>query len=71
MLRWLLRIGVSRGFLGGSRAWTIVGVVALAARAVKKIGGGEPKVVYTRRLGPGESLLISHDRQPRVLQPPS
>ena len=71
MLRWVLRIGLSRGLLGGSRAWTFVGGVALAIRVVKKIGGSEPKVVYTGRLGPGESLLISHDRQPRVLEPPS
>ncbi len=71
MLRWVLRIGLSRGLLGGSRAWTFVGGVALAIRVVKKIGGSEPKVVYKRSLAPGESLLVSHDGQPRVLQPPS
>ena len=71
MLRWLLRIGVSRGLLGGSRTWTFVGGVALAIRVVQKIGGSEPKVVYTGSLAPGEALLISHDRRPRVLQPPS
>ncbi len=71
MLRWLLRIGVSRGLLGGSRGWSVVGGVALALRVVQRIGGSEPKVVYTGRLRPGESLLVSHDRQARVVQPPS
>jgi hypothetical protein len=70
MLRWLVRIGVSRGLLGGSRGWTVVGGVALAVRAVKKIGGSEPKVVYTASLRPGEALLVCHDRNTRVLRPP-
>jgi hypothetical protein len=70
MLRWLSRIGLSRGLLGGSRAWTTIGGMALAARLVKRLVGGEPKVVYQKKLKPGETVLISHDRRPRVLQPP-
>ncbi len=70
MLRFLQRAGLSRGLGGGSRAWTVVGGVALAVRLVKKLGGGEPKVVYSRKLRPGEAVLVSHDRRPRVLQPP-
>ena len=71
MLRWLLRIGVDRGLLGGSRVWTLLGGLALAIRLVKRIGGSEPKVVYSGTLHPGEALLISHDRPARVLHPPS
>ena len=70
MLTWLRRIGISRGLFGGSRAWTAIGVVALGVEAFKRVTGSEPKVVYQKKLKRGESVLISHDREPRVVQPP-
>ncbi len=70
MFTWLRRIGMSRGLFGGSRAWTVIGVAALVVEGFKKITGNEPKVVYQKKLKPGESVLISHDREPKVTQPP-
>ncbi len=43
VLRFVSRVGVSRGFLGNSRAWTIVGAVALTVRAAKRLFGGTPQ----------------------------
>ncbi len=70
MLETLSRLGLTRGLLGASRAWTVIGGLAFGLRALKRLGGGE-KVVYSRELRPGESLLISHDRRVRVRGPSS
>ncbi|HEX2065123.1 MAG TPA: hypothetical protein VHE80_11955 [Acidimicrobiales bacterium] len=70
MLAWLSRLGVARGFMGGSRVWTAVGSAAFALRLLKRLTGAEPKVVFSRELHDGESLLISHDRTIRVRRAP-
>lgn len=62
MLRFLLRTGVRRGFLGGSRVWSSVAAVALGVRVLKKITGGEPELVHTTKLRPGETLVVRHER---------
>ncbi|MDQ3758216.1 MAG: hypothetical protein M3394_10250 [Actinomycetota bacterium] len=58
----LLRQGIRRGLLGGSRGWLAVGGAALAVRLVRKLGGSEPKVVYHEELKPGEALVIANGR---------
>ena len=64
MLKLLLRQGFRRGVLGGSRPWMVVGGVALAVRVLRKVSGGEPEVAYCEELGPGETLVIAHEREP-------
>ena len=71
MFTWLRRIGISRGLLGGSRAWSAIGTVALVVEVLKRLSGSEPKVVYQKKLKPGQSVLISHDAEPRVVDPPT
>ena len=61
MLRFLLRTGVRRGLLGGSRVWTTIAGVAFGMRMLKKITGSEPEIVHTSRLRPGESLVVRHE----------
>ncbi len=61
MLRFLLRTGVRRGFFGGSRVWSAVAGVALGVRVLRKITGGEPELVHTSKLRPGESLVVQHE----------
>lgn len=65
MLRFLLRTGVRRGLLGGSRVWSTVAGIALGVRVLKKITGGEPELVHTTKLRPGESLVVRHERDSR------
>lgn len=62
MLRLLLRQGFRRGVLQGSRPWLVVGGVALGLRVLRKLSGSEPEVVYSEKLGPGESVVIAHER---------
>ncbi len=66
MLRVLSRLGLVRGLVGGSRFWTTLGAFAVAARLLKRLAGGQPKVVYRGQVREGESLLISHGRRVRV-----
>ncbi len=60
MLRTLFRIGVTRGLLGGSRPWLIVGALAGGLRLVGRMAAREPDVVYSEKLEPGRRLVISH-----------
>jgi hypothetical protein len=57
--RYLTRKARTRGFLGGSRLWTAVGVVLYGARLLSRFTGGGTKVVYSERLDAGETLVIS------------
>ena len=65
LLRLLLRNGLRKGLLGGSRPWLIAGGVAAGIRVLRKIAGSEPKVVYSEKLQPGETVVIAHGRLPR------
>ncbi|MDP8975190.1 MAG: hypothetical protein M3N28_02255 [Actinomycetota bacterium] len=69
--RLLSRLGISRGLMGGSRAWTIVAVFTIAVRLLKRVFGGTPDTVYSETLGPGDCLVIAHDREARVVKAPS
>lgn len=70
-IRLLSRLGISRGLMGGSRAWTIVAVFTIAVRLLKRVFGGTPETVYSETLRPGDTLVISHDREARVVESPS
>ena len=65
LLRLALRNGLTKGLLGGSRPWLVVGGVALGWRVLRKIAGSEPVVVYSERLEQGETVVIAHGRVPR------
>ena len=67
----LSRAGVMRGFLGGSRAWTVVAVVTLGFRLLQKLSGSGPESVLEEKLRPGDCLVIAHDRDARVVRAPS
>jgi len=60
MLRRVIRLGLTRGLLGGDRRWLALGSAALGLRLLVKLAVKEPKVVYSEDLAPGESLVITH-----------
>lgn len=62
MLRFLIRNGVRKGLLGGSRPWLVLGGAAMVLRVVRKLGGSEPEVVFCDELKPGEAVVVAHDR---------
>jgi hypothetical protein len=64
LLRLGLRQGVSKGLMGGSRPWLVVGGVALGWQLLRRIAGGESVVVYSEKLEPGDTLVIAHGREP-------
>lgn len=59
MVRFLIRNGVRKGFLGGSRPWAIIGGLALGGRWLKRLARRQPETVYCEELAPGQSLVIS------------
>jgi hypothetical protein len=67
LLRRGLREGLRRGVLGGERTWLILGGVALLAQLAVRALHKKSQVVFSERLGPGQSLVISH--RPRGDQP--
>ena len=57
-----------RGLLGGSKPWTVLWVFLTLRRLLKRVFQDEPEIVYSERLEPGQSLVISaQDREPRVI----
>lgn len=70
-LRFVSRVGISRGIMGGSRAWTMVAAFTVAVRLFKRVFAGTPETVYSDTLRPGDCLVISHDREARVVKAPS
>ena len=68
MLQYLRRRATLAGPLGGNRRWTIVWAVLLALRLFRRLTKAKPEILYSEKLRPGESLLISGDgREPRVI----
>jgi hypothetical protein len=67
-MSFLFRRGLSKGVLGGSRPWLAVWVVLVGLRVLRRVLRDEPEVVYSEKLEPGETLVISaKDRRPKVI----
>jgi hypothetical protein len=57
-----------RGLLGGSRPWTLLWLLLLTRRILRRLLAGKPDVVYSEKLEPGQTLIISSkDREPRII----
>ena len=68
MAGYVRRTAISKGVLGGSRFWMIVAVVIYTRRLVRRFMGTAPAVVYSEELKPGQSLLISHERDAAIVE---
>jgi hypothetical protein len=60
MLKLLLRAGLRRGLVGGSRSWMVVAAIVGGLRLLKRLFKSEPKVVLSEKLGPNDVFLIRH-----------
>ena len=58
----LLRLGVRRGVLGGSKGFVVLAGLAGAWRAIQILSGSVKETVYQEPLEPGQELIISHFR---------
>ena len=58
MLAYLRRRAQLKGVVGGSRGWTILWAVLIGGRLLRRLTTDEEKVVYRRKLRPGESLVV-------------
>lgn len=68
MFRYLRRRSMLAGPLGGNRRWTLVWALLVGIRLFRRLTHPKPEIVYSEKLEPGESLLISGDgRAPRVI----
>ena len=68
LARLLLPRALRKGFLGDSQLWTIVGSLVVAMRVLRRITADKPEVAYCERLEPGQTLVISHERDARVVR---
>jgi hypothetical protein len=57
---YLVRKGLRRGLFGGDNVWLVVGGGALALQLALRVMRKRDEVVFTEKLGIGESLLITH-----------
>ncbi len=65
MLRRGVREGARRGLFGGEQAWLVLGGAALLAQLVLRVLNKKPEVVFSEKLRPGESLVVTHRPRPR------
>jgi hypothetical protein len=56
----LVRHGLRRGILDGSRPWLVVGLVVWLARLARRLASPEPETVWSGSLRPGETLVVSN-----------
>ncbi|HMC41034.1 MAG TPA: hypothetical protein VKI19_15315 [Acidimicrobiales bacterium] len=63
-VRHLMRQGWRKGVVGGSRAWTAVGGLALLGYLAGRAWHTEAEVVFSEKLGPGQSIRITHEANP-------
>ena len=56
----LVRKGWRRGVLGGERLWLVLGAAALALQFVVRVARKKEEVVFSEKLRPGETIVITH-----------
>ena len=54
----LRRRAVRQGFLGGSAAWSLLGVLLFAPRVWRMLFGRKPETITLGPLAPGEQISI-------------
>ena len=59
LLRAALRNGITKGFLGGSRPWLVIGGVAAGWRLLRRIAGSEASV-WTPIIEANREILRPH-----------
>jgi hypothetical protein len=57
----LIRNGLRKGLLGGSRVWLVLGGAGLLVKVLRKLGGREPVVVYSEELPVGQAIVIANE----------
>jgi hypothetical protein len=60
MLAYLRAKALSRGLLGGSQLWLVIGFVVWTVRFFQWLTRPDTAVIYRDRLAPGQSIVITH-----------
>ncbi|MBO0691621.1 MAG: hypothetical protein J2P58_01880 [Acidimicrobiaceae bacterium] len=68
LIHWLLRQGMRqgwrRGVLGDSRAFLVIGAMALLAHLFGRAVARDVEVVFSEPLRPGEAFRVFHEPRP-------
>ena len=63
--RYIRASAIRRGLLGGDRFWMVVlGLGLLGRQANKVLKRGDAPILFSERLKPGESFVITHFGEP-------
>jgi hypothetical protein len=58
----MVRARMWSGALGGSRLWTVVAAVSVTRSLIRRLSG-QDTVLFSRKLGPGETLVIANQAE--------
>ena len=65
----LVRARMWQGAMAGSRVWTVLATVSVARGLIKRLSG-QDAVLFSRKLLPGETLVISNQEEGVSVQGP-
>jgi len=60
LTRWGMRAGWRRGVQGGSRAWVVIGGVAVVAHLAGRALAREEETILREPIRPGETFRVTH-----------
>lgn len=67
MLKLLRAKATTAGILGGSKPWTVVWVLLIGAKVLRRLTADKPEIVFSATLEPGQAFVVSaRDREPVV-----
>lgn len=62
-MNWLLRIlvskGISKGLVGGNKAFTVLGLIAMAVKLAQKSSGVGEKTLFTHDMRDGDKVVVN------------
>lgn len=69
LLRLLMRQGLHRGLLGGSRAWVIIGGIGVLGHLARKGLTRDEDILWSGEVAPGQVVTVRHEPDPRSPTP--
>ena len=59
----VIRARMMRGAMAGSRPWMVIAGITVARQVIRRFSGKSEQVLFTQKLEPGHTLVISNQEE--------